>query len=102
MTFENAFLVSEVSFKYDRFKIRISKAYLFRSKKFYKTISSDCEKKNCFIDYELGIPPQISDIQTGKAIVEGVSTIAVIMRGMQVNGLVQSFVMSYALESLWG
>jgi hypothetical protein len=59
MTFENSFLVSEKASKYDRFQMRISKAYLFRSKKHYKTVSTYCEEKNCFIDFDIAIPPQI-------------------------------------------
>ena len=42
LNFENVELVSE-SMEYDKFEIRIYKAFLFRSKKNYKTASEDCE-----------------------------------------------------------
>ena len=57
MLFENVELVSETSLKYDKFKMRVNKAYLFRSRKIYKTVSTDCEQDNCFIDFETVIPP---------------------------------------------
>ena len=50
--------MSEVASEYDRFKIRVSKAYLFRSRKIYKTVSADCEQENCFIELYKAIPPQ--------------------------------------------
>ena len=71
MVFENSQLVSEISSEYDRFLIRVRKAYLFRSRNIYKTVSTDCEQENCFIDFDKVIPPQISDLQMGKMIDDG-------------------------------
>ena len=60
LEFENAYLVSETS-KYDKIKIRINKANLFRSRETYKTTSEGCEEQKCFIDFEQIIPPQMQN-----------------------------------------
>ena len=56
LEFQNAHLISE-TFEYDQFALRVSKAYLFRSAKSFKTISDDCQKENCYVYFEKTIPP---------------------------------------------
>ena len=56
LDFENAYMLSKTS-EYDLFVLRVNKAYLFRSATMYKTISDDCEKQNCVLNFENKIPP---------------------------------------------
>ena len=67
----------------------------------FKTVSDDCEKKDCSVGLEVVIPPQMTDVALGKTMEENGKIIEAIMRLVQTNGIVQSFVMSSALESLY-